>query len=33
MKNVTLTYGNKNWFSYQNLLKYYTYVERTYYAD
>lgn len=33
MKNITLTYRNKNWFSYQNLLKYYIYVEETYYAD
>lgn len=33
MKNITLTYRNKNWFSYQNLLKYYVYKEETYYAD
>jgi hypothetical protein len=33
MKNITLTYRNKNWFSYQNLLRYYIYVEETYYAD
>ena len=33
MKNITLTYGNKTWFNYQNLLKYYIYVQENYYED
>lgn len=33
MKNITLTYISKNWYSYQNLLKNYIYLQTTYYAD
>ena len=33
MNNITLTYTNKQWFTCDNLLKYYIYIEETYYAD
>lgn len=33
MNSINLTYTSKNWYSYDNLLKYYIYIEETYYAD
>lgn len=31
--NITLTYTSKNWYSLNNLLQYYIYIENIYYAD
>lgn len=31
--NITLTDTNKKWFNLDGLLKYYIYIENTYYAD
>ena len=33
MNYINLTYTSKNWYSYQNLLKYYIYLGETYYEN
>lgn len=33
MNNITITYTSKNWYSFDNLLKYYIYIEETYYDN